>query len=109
MGRVGMPKGSGSLFDSGSRVEDLRLGYMKQAIPEPVQHAISAALSHPASSIPYHGIVPALHAAIRRYLGPAFYSDNGQVAVGLGARPLIYSVFRSLIAAGDRVLLPSPS
>jgi aspartate aminotransferase len=98
----------------GARICNLTVGDFDPAqfpIPAALRDGIAAALSHGETNYPPADGVPELRQAVqayyRRELG-LFYPIECIQITG-GARPVIYSIYRSLVDPGDRVVYPLPS
>lgn len=80
-------------------------------IPEPLRDAVTGALRRGETNYPPPDGVPELREAVqsyyRRHLGLSYPIDS--ILIAGGARPVIYSTYRSVVDAGDRVIYPLPS
>lgn len=97
------------LRGEGRDVIDLTLGEPDFSAPEHVLAAARNALQQRLGYTPANGL-PALRSAIRRRLAMdrgLHYLDD-QVAVGCGAKQIIFNAFTATLQAGDEVLVPAP-
>ncbi len=80
-------------------------------IPEALRDAVTQALARGETNYPPADGVPELRQAVqayyRRELGLSYPMES--ILITGGARPVIYSIYRSLVDAGDRVVYPLPS
>ncbi|EPZ6036737.1 pyridoxal phosphate-dependent aminotransferase [Pseudomonas aeruginosa] len=104
-----MARRAAELRGEGRDVIDLTLGEPDFSAPEHVLAAARNALQQRLGYTPANGL-PALRSAIRRRLAMdrgLHYLDD-QVAVGCGAKQIIFNAFTATLQAGDEVLVPAP-
>jgi aspartate aminotransferase len=98
----------------GRQICDLTIGDFDSRqfpIPPVLRDGIIAALGAGETNYPVGPGMPALREAIRRFsrerLGIGYPLES--VLVTSGARPVLYSAYRTLVDPGDRVVFPVPS
>jgi aspartate aminotransferase len=106
---LAMARRAAELRASGHDIVDLTLGEPDFAPPPHVADAAIEAARRPLSYTPSNGI-PALRAAVRRAIArdrSLDYADN-QIAVGCGAKQVIFNAFMATLQPGDEVIIPAP-
>jgi aspartate aminotransferase len=106
---LAMARRAAELRASGRDIVDLTLGEPDFAPPVHVADAAIEAARRPLSYTPSNG-VPALRAAVRRAIARdrrLEYADN-EVAVGCGAKQVIFNAFMATLLPGDEVIIPAP-
>ncbi|WP_460060470.1 aminotransferase class I/II-fold pyridoxal phosphate-dependent enzyme [Pseudomonas sp. S2_A05] len=104
-----MAKRAALMQAQGRDVIDLTLGEPDFNAPPHVLEAAHAALSGRLTYSPSNGIEP-LRRAIRmrmKEIRKLDYADD-QVAVGCGAKQIIYNAFQATLKSGDEVIVPAP-
>lgn len=104
-----MARRAAELRAAGQDIVDLTLGEPDFDAPEYVLEAARNALQERLGYTPANGL-PALRLAIRRRLEidrGLHYLDD-QIAVGCGAKQIIFNAFTATLQAGDGVLVPAP-
>jgi len=104
-----MARRAAELRAAGQDIVDLTLGEPDFDAPEYVLEAARNALQERLGYTPANGL-PALRSAIRRRLEidrGLHYLDD-QIAVGCGAKQIIFNAFTATLQAGDGVLVPAP-
>jgi len=104
-----MAKRAALMRAQGRDVIDLTLGEPDFNAPPHVLEAAHAALSGRLTYSPSNGIEP-LRRAIRmrmKEIRNLDYADD-QVAVGCGAKQIIYNAFQATLKSGDEVIVPAP-
>lgn len=98
-----------ALRAQGRDIIDLTLGEPDFAPPAHVAEAAREAAGRPLGYAPANGI-PALRAAARRALARDRGLDYGddEVAIGCGAKQVIFNAFLATIRPGDEVIIPAP-
>jgi aspartate aminotransferase len=103
-----------AMVRGGARICNLTVGDFDPAqfpIPAALRNGIAAALAHGETNYPPADGVPELRQAVqayyRRELGLSYPIECIQITGG--ARPVIYSIYRTLVDPGDRVVYPLPS
>ncbi len=103
-----------AMVRGGTRICNLTVGDFDPAqfpIPAALRDGIAKALAHGETNYPPADGVPELRQAVqayyRRELGLSYPIECIQITGG--ARPVIYSIYRSLVDPGDRVVYPLPS
>lgn len=103
-----------AMVRGGERICNLTVGDFDPVqfpIPVALRDAIASALARGETNYPPADGVPELRQAVqayyRRELGLAYPIECIQITGG--ARPVIYSIYRSLVDPGDRVVYPLPS
>jgi aspartate aminotransferase len=103
-----------ALKAAGADVCDLTVGDFAPSefrIPKTLEDGVIEALRKGETNYPPSSGIPALRQAIaetfEREHGLAYPAES--VLVAGGARPIIYSVYRALVDAGERVVYPVPS
>lgn len=106
---LAMARRAAELRAAGRDIVDLTLGEPDFAPPAHVAEAAIAAARRPLGYTPANGM-PALRAAARtaifRDRGLA-YSDT-EIAVGCGAKQVIFNAFLATLKPGDEVIVPTP-
>ena len=80
-------------------------------IPEVLRHNITAAYAAHETNYPPSNGMPELRAAVQRF----YERDLGlklpieSILIASGARPVIYGIYRAVVAEGDEVVYPVPS
>lgn len=80
-------------------------------IPAALKKHIIEAYQNDETNYPPANGVPELRKAVSRFIhtrGQLEYNDN-QILIASGARPLIYSIFQTVVDPGDTVVFPVPS
>ncbi|MBR0663767.1 aminotransferase class I/II-fold pyridoxal phosphate-dependent enzyme [Roseomonas hellenica] len=106
---LAMARRAAALRAKGRDIVDLTLGEPDFAPPAHVAEAARAAAGQPLGYTPANGI-PALRAAARRALmrdRGLGYGDD-EVAIGCGAKQVIFNAFLATIRPGDEVVIPAP-
>ncbi len=103
-----------ALVDSGRKICNLTIGDFNPTefpIPDVLRDAIKAALDGGQTNYPPSNGLPALREAVSRLYKAklGIDVDPAYVTVCSGARPLLYSCFRAVIAPGDKVVYAAPS
>lgn len=104
-----MARRAAELRADGQDVIDLTLGEPDFSAPEHVLDAARNALQQRLGYTPANGL-PALRSAIHRRLAldrGLHYLDD-QIAVGCGAKQIIFNAFTATLQVGDEVLIPAP-
>ncbi|NMZ71219.1 aspartate aminotransferase [Pseudomonas peli] len=104
-----MARRAAELRAAGQDIVDLTLGEPDFNAPEYVLNAARNALQERLGYTPANGL-PALRSAIRRRLEidrGLHYLDD-QIAVGCGAKQIIFNAFTATLQVGDEVLVPAP-
>ncbi|KGA39830.1 MULTISPECIES: pyridoxal phosphate-dependent aminotransferase [Pectobacterium] len=93
----------------GHDVIDLTLGEPDFSAPEHVISAAHEALALPLTYSPANGL-PRLRQAIRARLQQdrGLTYDDDQIAVGCGAKQIIFNAFLATLRPGDEVIIPAP-
>lgn len=106
---LAMARRAAALRAQGRDIIDLTLGEPDFAPPAHVAEAAREAASRPLGYTPANGI-PALRAAARRALLRDRGLDYGddEVAIGCGAKQVIFNAFLATIRPGDEVVIPAP-
>lgn len=80
-------------------------------IPEELKRSIIAAYEAGETNYPPADGIPELKTSIRAFLASrcALPSENDEVMVAGGGRPLIYAIYQTLVDPGDVVVYPTPS
>ncbi|MGP4048437.1 aminotransferase class I/II-fold pyridoxal phosphate-dependent enzyme [Streptomyces sp. 2A115] len=94
---------------AGRRIIDLTLGEPDFAPPAHVVSAAQQAAARPMGYTPANGI-PELRRAARRALerDRALRYSDAEVAVGCGAKQVIFNTFFATLRPGDEVIIPAP-
>lgn len=106
---LAMARRAAELRAAGRDIVDLTLGEPDFAPPGHVADAAIEAARRPLTYTPANGI-PALRAAARRAIARdrgLDYADN-EIAVGCGAKQVIFNAFMATLQAGDEVIIPAP-
>ena len=106
---LAMARRAAELRAAGHDIIDLTLGEPDFSPPSHVSDAAVAAAHRPLGYTPSNGI-PALRAAARAALARdrgLAYGDN-EIAVGCGAKQVIFNAFMATLRAGDEVVIPTP-
>lgn len=106
---LAMARRAADLLAQGRDVVDLTLGEPDFASPEHVTEAAIKAARRPLGYSPSNGI-PELRSAIRGALlrdKELSYGDP-EIAVGCGAKQIIFNAFLATIEAADEVIVPTP-
>lgn len=106
---LGMARRAAELRAAGRDIVDLTLGEPDFAPPPHVADAAIEAARRPLGYTPSNGI-PALRTAVRQAIARdrgLDYADN-EIAVGCGAKQVIFNAFLATIKAGDEVIIPTP-
>ncbi|MCZ2443998.1 MAG: aminotransferase class I/II-fold pyridoxal phosphate-dependent enzyme [Flavobacteriales bacterium] len=81
-------------------------------IPEYLKERIIYHYQHNQTNYPASDGMPELRTAVSKFLnyyGGIQYSDKNEIIIAAGARPIIYSIFQTIIDPGDKVIIPVPS
>lgn len=106
---LAMARRAAELRARGRDIVDLTLGEPDFAPPAHVAEAAVEAAGGPLGYTPSNGM-PKLREAVRRAVGRyrgLDYADE-QVAVGCGAKQVIFNAFLATIRPGDEVVIPAP-
>jgi aspartate aminotransferase len=106
---LAMARRAAELRASGRDIVDLTLGEPDFAPPSHVADASIEAARRPLTYTPANGI-PALRAAARRAIARdrgLDYADN-EIAVGCGAKQVIFNAFMATLRPADEVIIPAP-
>lgn len=102
------------LIENGKKIYNLTIGDFDTSIfsmPQKLKEAIAKAYSEGQTNYPVANGEPVLRKNAVEYLkkvgGPNYSED--EILVSAGARPLIYSFYRTIIDPSDTVLFPVPS
>jgi aspartate aminotransferase len=104
-----MARRAAELRAAGRDIVDLTLGEPDFAPPGHVTDAAIEAARRPLTYTPANGI-PALRAAARRAIARdrgLDYADN-EIAVGCGAKQVIFNAFMATLQPADEVIIPAP-
>lgn len=99
---------------AGEKIFNLTIGDFNPAIfpiPAEFRDEITRCIAQGETNYPVPNGMPALRKAIAAYLKKRMgvsYAEN-EILVSGGARPLIYSAYRTVVDPGDTVLFPVPS
>lgn len=102
------------LLGKGQQVVNLTVGDFSPAefpVPPELVSYITEALQDGQTNYPPSSGMPQLRAAVARFYANRLnlrFGDHG-ILIAAGARPAIYSAYRVLVDAGDRVVFPVPS
>ncbi|MCI9868748.1 pyridoxal phosphate-dependent aminotransferase [Rhizobium skierniewicense] len=106
---LAMARRAAELRADGKDIVDLTLGEPDFAPPSHVADAAIEAARRPLGYTPSNGI-PALRNAVRRAIARdrgLDYSDR-EIAVGCGAKQVIFNAFLATIKSGNEVIIPTP-
>lgn len=106
---LAMARRAAELRAAGRDIVDLTLGEPDFAPPGHVTDAAIEAARRPLTYTPANGI-PALRAAARRAIARdrgLDYADN-EIAVGCGAKQVIFNAFMATLQPADEVIIPAP-
>lgn len=106
---LAMARRAAELRAAGRDIVDLTLGEPDFAPPAHVAEAAVREAHRPLGYTPANGI-PALRAAARRAIARdrgLDYADN-EIAVGCGAKQVIFNAFKATLKPGDEVVIPAP-
>ncbi|QTL06206.1 pyridoxal phosphate-dependent aminotransferase [Aquabacter sp. L1I39] len=106
---LAMARRAAELRAAGRDIVDLTLGEPDFAPPAHVAEAAIGAARRPLGYTPANGM-PALRAAARAALARdrgLSYADN-EIAVGCGAKQVIFNAFLATLKPGDEVIVPTP-
>ena len=106
---LAMARRAAELRAAGRDIVDLTLGEPDFAPPGHVADAAIEAARRPLTYTPANGI-PALRAAARRAIARdrgLDYADN-EIAVGCGAKQVIFNAFMATLQPADEVIIPAP-
>jgi aspartate aminotransferase len=103
-----------ALVAAGQSVCDLTVGDFSPAqfpIPQRLTDAIRAALGRGETNYPPATGMPELRQAVRRFYASRLGLDYPleSILIAGGSRPVIYTIYRSLVDPGDRVVYTTPS
>lgn len=104
-----MARHAAVLREQGHDIIDLTLGEPDFNAPEHVLDAARSALDERLGYAPANGLKP-LRDAIRQRLEQTklLEYDDDQVAVGCGAKQIIFNAFTATLKPGDQVVIPAP-
>lgn len=106
---LAMARRARELRAAGHDIVDLTLGEPDFAPPSHAAEAAIAAARNPLAYTPANGtpdLRRAARAAIMRDRGLAYGDD--EIAVGCGAKQVIFNAFLATLTAGDEVIIPTP-
>jgi len=104
-----MARRAAALRASGHDLIDLTLGEPDFSAPPHVLEAASEALGRPLRYSPANGLARLRQAIRQRLLWDHGLSyEDEQIAVGCGAKQVIFNAFLATLRLGDEVLIPAP-